>query len=63
MIRNIKTAFHLFITTVQANTIAVEALASEQRELRSKLDTLVTNSHFIVRTKRSELQRSGHKVD
>jgi hypothetical protein len=76
-IKKIKAAFHRLVTaletlehthalntvTVKANTIAVDALRTEQSELRERLDALVSNSHFIVRHKRAELTRAGHKAD
>ena len=62
-ITDIKSAFWLFIDTVQTNTIQLQALAAEQRALRVKLDTLVEHSAFQVRVKREELGRAGHRVD
>lgn len=59
----IKAAFRLFISTVQDNTKAVQALADEQKELRAKFDELVDHSAFQVRVKRAELQRAGHRVE
>jgi hypothetical protein len=55
-------AFRLFITTVEQNTIAVQALAAEQKELRTKLDTLVEHSAFQVRATKQQLARAGHRV-
>jgi len=73
----IKSAFGLFITTVQqlsaaldsntaaleTNSIKAEALAAEQKLLGDKLDTLIEHSRYMAHTKRQELQRSGHKTD
>ena len=59
-ITSIKDAFRLFISTVQKNTAAVQALAEEQKILRAKFDALVDDSRFMVRHKKAELQRAGH---
>lgn len=59
----VKTAFRLFITTVQDNTKAVQALAVEQKELRAKFDELVDHSRFQVRVKKAELNRQGHRAE
>ena len=56
----VKTAFRLFITTMQENTKALQALAVEQKELRTKFDELVDHSRFQVRVKKQELTRAGH---
>lgn len=62
-IANIKSAFWLFIETVQTNTISIEALRDEQKILREKLDTLVDHSTFQVRVKKAELGRAGHRIE
>jgi hypothetical protein len=62
-IEEVKNGFWLFITTMQNNTAALRALAAEQKELRTKLDTLVDHSAFQVRVKRAELNRAGHRAD
>ena len=73
-IEAIKTAFRLFITTVEnlrasveantrtieVNTGKVDALAAEQKELRTKFDTLTEHSGYLVTEKRRELIRAGH---
>jgi len=62
-IADIKAAFRLFIATVKDNTASLQTLATEQRELRTKFDELVEHSRFQVRVKKTELQRSGHRID
>jgi hypothetical protein len=62
-IAGIKAAFQLFVATVEKNTSTIEALAAEQKVLREKFDVLVEHSAFIVRTKKRELERAGHRVD
>jgi len=62
-ITSIKSAFWLFIETVQTNTIQLQALAAEQRALRVKFDELLEHSRFQVRVKKQELSRAGHKAD
>jgi hypothetical protein len=56
----VKAAFRLFITTQQENTKALQALATEQKELRTKFDELVDHSRFQMRVKNQELTRAGH---
>ena len=63
IIANIKAAFRLFIATQQENTIALQALRAEQKELREKLDVLVDHSAFQVRVTKQALNRAGHKVE
>ena len=63
MFKNTRKAFAQFIATVQALTMAVENNTAEQSLLRERLDALVEHSHFMVRTKKREIERSGHRVD
>jgi len=56
----VKAAFRLFITTMQNNTAALQALASEQKIVREKLDALVADSNYMVTAKKREPQRAGH---
>ena len=46
---------------LEANSAKVAALAAEQKELRSKLDTIVEHSGYMVSEKRRELIRAGHR--
>ena len=62
-INDVKAAFRSFISTVENNTSALQALAAEQKELREKVDELVDHSRFQVHVKKQELSRSGHKAD
>ena len=62
MFKKLRAAFHLFIETVQANTTAVQALAAEQRDIRTRLDILVEHSAFQTHVTKQALSRSGHKV-
>jgi hypothetical protein len=58
-------------SSVQEQTRTIEALRSDvlkasdlhHHELRRKLEALVTDSAFMVTTKKRELQRAGHKAD
>ena len=58
-------------SSVQEQTRTIEALRSDvlktsdlhHYELRRKLETLVTDSNFLVTSKKRELQRAGHKAD
>lgn len=59
-IAEVTNGFWLFITTMQNNTAALCALAAEQKVLREKLDSLVTDSNYLVNAKKRELQRAGH---
>lgn len=66
-LRHLKAAFWHLVTVLQALTQALEAnsakvaaLAAEQKELRTKFDTLVEHSGYLVTAKRRELQRAGH---
>ena len=59
-IEAIKRAFRLLITTVESLRASVEENTIEQKELRSKLDTLVEHSAFLASAKKRELQRAGH---
>jgi predicted phage-related endonuclease len=59
-IADIKSCFWIFLNTIDMNTKAVQALAVEQKELRSKFDELVDHSRFQVRVKKQELTRAGH---
>jgi len=59
-IAEVTNGFWLFITTMQNNTAALRALAAEQKVLREKLDSLVTDSNYLVTAKKRELQRAGH---
>jgi len=69
-IESIKASFQLVINTIESltqevvsNTAKVEALTAEQQELRGKLDKIVEHTHYLVRAKKSELQRAGHRVE
>ena len=58
-------------SSVQEQTRTIEALRSDvlktsdlhHHELRRKLEALVTDSNFLVTSKKRELQRAGHKAD
>jgi len=70
VIKRIKTAFALTISTMKELTSAAErnshtiaALTAEQKELREKFDELVDHSRFQVRVTKQALSRAGHKVD
>jgi hypothetical protein len=64
-------AANVLSSSVQEQTRTIEALRTDvlktsdlhHHELRRKLDALVTDSNFLVTTKRRELQRGGHRVD
>jgi hypothetical protein len=68
-IAGLETAFRLFVDTVSTNTAAIErntsavaSLTAEQKEIRNKLDELVDHARYVVKVKKSELQRAGHKT-
>jgi hypothetical protein len=62
-IASIKVAFHLMVNTLENLTAAIQSNTAEQQLLRDKLDTLVEHSGFMVRAKKSELTRAGHRVE
>jgi hypothetical protein len=76
-IEGLKDAFRLFVVTVQhltlsidnnsatvaANTATVTANTAANKSLIDKFDILLEHSHFMVKTKKRELERSGHRAE
>lgn len=64
-------AANVLSSSVQEQTRTIETLRSDvlktsdlhHHELRRKLEALVTDSNYMVSTKKRELQRGGHRVD
>ena len=70
VIKRIKAAFALTISTIKELTSAAErnsntiaALTAEQKQLRVKFDELVEHSRYQKRVTQAQLQRAGHKVE
>ena len=68
-IKNLKTAFVLFIARVEtltdairSNTATVAVNTSEQTLLREQLAAIETNTRFVAHATRQEHARQGHKL-
>lgn len=63
-IKNIKAAFRLFIDTLAQNSLALDVLAADQKQIRLQLDVLIAATDYLARAKRQELDRqgAGHRV-
>lgn len=52
--------FRSFVATLERLCTSLDVLAAEQKELRTKFDTLVEHSGYLATAKKNELRRAGH---